>query len=45
MVFGRSQEKGYLSKFLLYQRKEKIVVDFINFGFGERVVLNLKKLY
>lgn len=44
-IWCLADQKRYISKFSVYQGKEEIVDDFINFGLGERVVLNLTKPY
>lgn len=38
-----ADQNGYVSRFSVYQGKEEVVDEFIDFGLGERVVLNLTK--
>lgn len=38
-----ADQNGFISRFSVYQGKEEIVDDFIDYGLGERVVLSLTK--
>ncbi|XP_060855513.1 piggyBac transposable element-derived protein 3-like [Metopolophium dirhodum] len=44
-IWCLGDQNGYISKFSVYQGKEEVIDDFVDFGLGERVVLNLTKPY
>lgn len=44
-IWCLADQHGYISKFSVYQGKEEVIDDFVDFGLGERVVLNLTKPY
>jgi len=44
-IWCLADQNGYISMLSVYQRKEEVIDDFVDFGLGERVVLNLTKPY
>jgi len=44
-IWCLADQHWYISKYSVYQGKEKVIHNFVDFGLGERVVLNLTKPY